>query len=352
MERRGDRVTELTVDVRTMHDVPVEVYDAGLRLVDRTLSSKSVTVDAGTHFVLAHLPDGSQLRQSIVVRADQSATTVQLEPSVSEPFEAVAADEYTAEVVGYHRDKTGAWREVLRQAVTPRVETTLSMPIELDAIGLTRPDGQLTFARIPGRRMRYFRVTLGPGRDGSTWDLAMHLANETADALLGYLNQDLLGDASVLVESPKLAAENLLWSKGEDPVAAAAGAFALLRLDDLKRLHNWTTNLANRFEWLPDGLVAQAEHLARLGKHDHAVKLLRRLPERGLPALSIGLGYATDRLRTYSANWPDDKELRSTLEELTRYAVATDFAAPVTTFTGKRPDAPVAPERERELEFR
>jgi hypothetical protein len=113
-------------------------------------------------------------------------------------------------------------------------------------------------------------------------------------------------------------------------------------VDDLERLHDWTRNLSE-FEWLPDGLVVHAEHAARAGDHKSALENLRQLPQRGLPAFSMGLGYAVDRLRTYARLMPDDEDLRERLADLTRYAVATDFSARITTFAGDRPDAPTPP---------
>jgi hypothetical protein len=35
-----------------------------------------------------------------------------------------------------------------------------------------------------------------------------------------------------------------------DPIAAAVGAYALLRFAELDRLHDWTANLYDRFPYL------------------------------------------------------------------------------------------------------
>ena len=347
-------------------NVPVEVYDRDLELIDRTLSFEGLTLDPGLYFVQAHLPDGGQVRRSVEVKDEP--VSVELEPDLSEVY--VAGPEDEAELltvapypdvepevpfehagravpfIGYHRGRDGPWTEAHRGFVDAEPDVPLEMPGGFDAVAIERPDGLLSVIRVPDAWMGAFRFYVQADANGEPVALAARLANPATDALLAYLNRDMLADAKLLVDSPELTAERLLRAKREDPIAAAAGAFALLRLNEVERLHDWTRNLANRFEWLPDGLVAWAEHLARLGKHKKAVGLLRRLPERGLPALSIGLAYANDRLRTYSAHWPEDDELRATLEELTRYSVATDFAAPVTTFSGRGPDAPEAPLRD------
>ncbi len=57
--------------------------------------------------------------------------------------------------------------------------------------------------------------------------------------------------------------ENILDDKTSSPVAAAIAAATLLRCGALDYLHDWPRNLANWFEWLPDGPVLWAETLIR-----------------------------------------------------------------------------------------
>jgi hypothetical protein len=342
----------------------VEVYDRELGLVKRTLTFQTVSVEPGAYFAIAHLPDGSHLRQSIDV-TDEPYVRVPLEGGTSTTtnheharwrdiemdgayldveIEKRPVPSSAIPVVGYVREPNGAWNDVRIDTTRTSLSGDLVVPEGLDAIAAIRPDGLQTMVRFPRGRTRYFRVVIGRAPDSHDVDLVVRVAHPTAAALLDYLNHDRIRDTELITTAPELAADLLLY-KLRDPVAAAAGAFALLRLDALERLHNWTQNLANWFEWLPDGLVARAEHLARLGDHASAAKLLAGLRARGLPVLSVGLTYATDRLRTYSAYWPDNTQLRDSLEEITRYAMATDFSAPVTTFIGHRPDAPVPLER-------
>jgi hypothetical protein len=207
----------------------------------------------------------------------------------------------------------------------------------VDAIAVG-PSGQPpVFVPIPGGHMQYFDFKLAGGRRRQP---LVRLADDVARALLAYLDRGQLDDALVFSETFALYAEESLLRKRDDPVAAAAGAFVLLRLGALERLHDWTQNLCNWFPWLPDGLVAYAEHAAQLGMHQLASELLRELPKRGVPALSLGLAMATDRLRSYTATWPENKDLRSTQMWITRYALATDFSVPITTYRGRWPDAP------------
>jgi hypothetical protein len=89
-------VTELTFSTGAMPAIPLEIYDAELALIDRSLSSESVTVAPGTYFVRVHLPNGIPVRQSVDVTTEPTVvvelvrdTTVTLRtvglPSAREP---------------------------------------------------------------------------------------------------------------------------------------------------------------------------------------------------------------------------------------------------------------------------
>ena len=61
---------------------------------------------------------------------------------------------------------------------------------------------------------------------------------------------------------------DLLYAKISDPIGAALGAYALLRLGRLDKLdehEDWVRNLADWFPALPDGAVSPPSGLARRG---------------------------------------------------------------------------------------
>ena len=89
-------------------------------------------------------------------------------------------------------------------------------------------------------------------------------------------------------DSPAVVSEDLLYGKVADPIAACVGAYTLLRLGELDRLHEWTENLKNWFDWLPDGLAIRAEHLARRGQHAQALEnLLFKTPSLFVDVLGV-----------------------------------------------------------------
>ena len=57
--------------------------------------------------------------------------------------------------------------------------------------------------------------------------------------------------------------ERVLQDKTQSPVAAMIAATFLIRCGPLDQLHDWPRNLANWFEWLPDGALLWAETLLR-----------------------------------------------------------------------------------------
>ena len=180
------------------------------------------------------------------------------------------------------------------------------------------------------------------------YSMDIHLQNTDADLLLRYWEQGLWQRAAGVADSTAISAETLLNGKRRHPIAAAVGAYALLRLSELDRLHDWTENLMKWFEWLPDGLAIRGEHLARLGRHKEALRVLCEMPKRGLPYFSDGLSYAIDRLRLYlSADGESLKsenldKARHTLALLEHFAAVTDFRKPLLTYTGIDPAKPDA----------
>lgn len=360
-------MTQLLFDLPGDLDLPVEVYDQCQRLVGRTLSSGTVAVDLGRYFIEIRLPDGSRRQRTIEVDSEgeqevflgpaESTTHLTVPSSGMTPSESLDIEEQalirdmagawaeTAEetprawLEGFRWSSLGGWRVTARRPVYSWDPTSIKLVDEgLGALGLQRPDGHRTLIPIPGEHSELLRFELH--EEGEDLRLRARLASEPGQALLNFLNLDLIGDAELLSHSRALQGEYLLREKAADPLAATAGAVALLRMNELDRLHNWTANLADWFPWLPDGTAVRAEHLALAGNHDEAVGLLRGLRAKGLPVLSAVLGFATDRIRTYSAYWPDDGELRHTLELLTSYSLATDFSHSVTTFSGRDPDSP------------
>lgn len=242
------------------------------------------------------------------------------------------------------------------QIRSPAVPLAISLPG--DASETTHPI--ICQLQIAGRPALNVLIPMPPGgppptitlitseTDPSTYRVGIRLYHATADLLTRYLTRGMFQEATESLTSDSMKAERLLEEKGHDPIAAAVGAYTILRAGDLSRLHEWTTNLMERFQWLPDGATICGEHLARLGKHKEAFSAFMQLQTRGLPFFADGLSYTIDRLRLYietssrsnSFSAIDLESGKSLLARLNSFATFTDFNRPLLTYTGSDPSSP------------
>ena len=192
-------------------------------------------------------------------------------------------------------------------------------------------------------------ITLVPeAPKASTYHVGIRLPHTTADLLTRYLRRDMFEEAGETVTSDSMSGEQLLRAKRSDPMAAVVGAYTLLRIGDLERLHEWTKNLMNWFDWLPDGAAIRGEHLARSGEHFGACQAFLKLSARGLPFFTEGLSYALERLRIYTQNNTRPNKLSSDdvmsaerlLNRLRAFAPYIDFDCTYVTYTGQDPSSP------------
>ncbi len=363
---------------------PVEVRRPNMLLVARTVCSESIELEPGSYIVTTTLPGGISLLSEVEVK-DGSDTTIHLAPDPSVPTAASPYDwRGVANGVGTvgpsdepdpispdlppppaptplpRLEKVrllsgntlqGEWRAstptdwTLTEESAGRLQCQVYGNNAPEVAQLLQPYQPALNVALPawgGDACLLSLIRLPSG----IFTLEVQVANEDAEVLLRYRAHGYLTQAATMANSASLTAERLLMRKQADPIAATVGAYALLRFNELDRLHDWTENLKNHFTWLPDALVLRAEHLARLGEHAQALELLLELPERGLPYFSDGLSYAVDRLRLYLGSGSKQLEPTQTaqiaplLEALQRVASVTDFQKPVLTFTGLDPARP------------
>ena len=348
-------------------DLPVEIRRQNLSLVARTLLSRTIELDPGRYHVTATLPSGEQLYQAVEVGATEITVTLSPYPDEHTGPELPEASIFLrkrrrskavthwAQSPSPLIDGTGRLRtrsklrrfegNVLRGPIEAVEFTAPANPYASQVVQLVQPPLSPLNVRLPTSPDSSAEVSLEKDNLGIL-DLDVRLGSPDADVLLKYLDYGELQLAATTAMSPCLQAERLLGDKERDPIAAATGAYALLRVGDLERLHDWTRNLMNWFEWLPDGLVIYAEHLARLGEHQASCRLLLDLPQRGLPIFTDGFSFAIDRLRLYtqSVSLPreDRTEAAAVLDRLQPFAAHADFEAPFVTFTGLDPMRPSA----------
>jgi hypothetical protein len=359
--------------------LPVEVRKPNFALVAQTLTTQSVDLEPGTYYVTAKLPAGQKLfNQVTVVEGKPETVSLTPEPEDESPHEWLEVETYITGQQTTSPSSTGSLEGLGAQDVAAKLRA-FSGNILLGNAQSRHDEGWLVPLPAPSQGMAKFNVFAGDGRfvqllqpkvptlnvalpicisppkgcqlvltqqsDGLL-SVEVHLEHTAADTLLRYFQRGFLEQAVAMSTSDALQAEQLLYEKSSHPFAAAVGAYALLRLGDLDRLHNWTENLNNRFMWLPDGAAIRGEHLARLGTHEKALPFFLELPSRGLPFFSDGLSYAINRLRLYTTVDDPGIELetryqaQSVLKQLQRFASHTDFRKPLLTFSGVDPHNP------------
>jgi hypothetical protein len=165
---------------------------------------------------------------------------------------------------------------------------------------LVQPDGRVQNLTLPvssatGLHLVASREPAGDVR------LDAYLTNSIANMLLQYTGAGLSTTAALATSATAVNAEKLLMQKMADPIGAAIGGYAILRLGSIEQLHDWTSHLRASFSWLPDGSAICGEHLARLGRFEEAFDAFAEVPQRGLPLFSDGLFYTIERMKLYAS---------------------------------------------------
>jgi hypothetical protein len=383
-------------------ELPIEVRRPNAALITTALSSETLDLPVGEYYATTRLPGGQRLVTpfTLTESAEQTPQPVVLapDPEDASPHEweevthflgrsaaarqaaspsSAGPDQRYAAADSDSSDAATAWPApqlcVYSGNVIRRTHVLESAPAVLGH-GRADPGRLAQFDVPPGRELLVAQL-VQPG--GPVQNIALprspevgvslvvslipagdhrieaRLANHTADMLLQYSGYGAATTATIAGRSWAVDGEQLLRAKSADPIAAAVGAYAILRVGDVTRLHDWTANLLEWFGWLPDGAAIYGEHLARMGRHADAVDAFAQIPARGLPFFSDGLFYAVERLRLYSnRKWKNAGRLdvslaRSVLDELEPFAPLMRRQRPVSTYPGldvSEPDSASAPQ--------
>ena len=125
-------------------------------------------------------------------------------------------------------------------------------------------------------------------------------------------------------------AEQLLQGKMADPIGAIIGGYALLKLHELDRMHDWPDNLANWFETLPDGAVIAGAVAARRGDDEAAGNWFKKAMERGIPIFSEGLSLLAAETSALM-HTTDASDIADAARQAAALAPLADFSALCTT---------------------
>ncbi|MGW7079803.1 hypothetical protein [Streptomyces sp. NPDC054866] len=166
-------------------------------------------------------------------------------------------------------------------------------------------------------------VNLRQSPTGSAASVAVR--DPAVGAGLAYMAQGALDMAAQLFTD----VEAMLYSKFQNPLAAAAGAYVLIGTDHSTGetyWDPWLVRLADSFPWLSDGAILRAVRLLRRASPDRegARKGLIEAFDRGIPFYTLGLVWLVEGLSAF----PDDPECVERLDQARRLSWLADMREP------------------------
>ena len=173
--------------------------------------------------------------------------------------------------------------------------------------------------------------------------VAISVADRILGSVIGYLSTGALPNAATIVKKePRGEAKQMLYYKIYNPLAAAAGTYALLITEDSDEpnyWHDWVRNLMNWFPWLPDGAIQHAwvklRHQQDENDRLEARESLLEGYRRGLPFYSRGVKLLLDGLTLFAndaiAAEKQDEEVEEALRTVRKLALRTSMRQPFTT---------------------
>jgi hypothetical protein len=320
-----------TSDKRWSGSFPVEVRDIKTQVLRaRGVSGSTLGIPPGTYFVTATLPDGQEIASEDPVSVGTGMNVEVVLPSAALRFPeslrptntiSAAVKDYIRPLTEYFSAqqaavlrgnwltaKFGASSAAFKREATSRTSLEFAFS-DLPAIFEISLERAATANGDNVRACDYFALPVEKsGKTAISWaiDQKSRLPMLTYDFNDGALNSfcDFIQNGQtvearvlsrVLLQSEQLSAESSVR-----PLRAALGAYVLLRANEVDNLDPLTASLVESSGAVPDVLAVRMEYLARMGKHDEAIKTLLQIPEVGAPAFRSGFGYVADRAKLYS----------------------------------------------------
>lgn len=266
-------------------NVPIEVRDSSMRLVQRSSSGRQLELPAGLYQVSAVLEDGRR-HSALVQIKEGEQTPVELAPEPGVEAARSRAATSGSGLPGYERPR---YTRGTVAAFEAGIEAEPAVAAEfLEAQGArlqrqTRSSWLFTcdphIEAVPTARFQIgdhrveISLPISPAGSTPSGACAVRIDGTRADAWISpertvaNAMQNMLA-AGYLLQAAHVAGDavELLRGKYEDPAGAALGALILHKAGRLQRWQGWVENLARDFGWLPDGKVLLADLLF----HDEA----------------------------------------------------------------------------------
>lgn len=359
--------------------LPVKVLDAGGTIIGDALASLqrpaefSLPDEFQTVFVRLTWPSGRTETQRVgllanataevtfsdarIARNEWSAWAVPLlNPKTSrlstERAAGASIEAYLRVWLRIWQFERGSWRPT---QIAPRMqyksEVARQVDLDLEAkphlLQVGGSNVPWRFVALPGSGPCRVLLTPNESKDPRADPLKIVVTSFRTDAetLLEFLARDAVRAANTMANSAQMAF-SLFEEKFEDPIAAVAGAYYLLRIEDWERVPiGWWQNLSRNFPWIPDTAIVHCVRLLRAGLESdsargEAIDLFKACLELGWPVYEEGLlllQEAGSLLRHVADR--RDAEYFARVESL---ATARTWAGASLSFYGKEPSKPSA----------
>jgi hypothetical protein len=294
-------------------DLPVEVRRADAALVARKRSSDFVELGPGRYTVRAWLPGGEELFGKIVIPSQKAAPLeVDLTPDEAGPAPSPPARSGLPKDgdCALFRGDLLAGPPLGDKAQIGLQDGRLSFGAESDPLGPctfwygeSAPRKRDAFWPVPDAARQYATFQVVEDRI----PLEPRLRHPQAELVLGYLRRGAHAEAEVSAGSPLIPARVMVKDKRGDPLAAAMGAYLLLRHRALTAADlDWAGRFCEYNPNLPDAYCIYAELLSAHGAHAKAFDALAfGLSNKGLPFFTDGLTLAASHLARYLRAAPE-----------------------------------------------
>ncbi len=166
-----------------------------------------------------------------------------------------------------------------------------------------------------------------------------------AEAILEFLRAGRLGAVATMLDPGSELAHQLLRKKVEDPIAATAAAYYLLRKRDWERLPaDWLDNLVNWFEDIPDARLIRAASRIERGMEIYdaarlAVNTLSHVFDHGIPWFAEATWLLGDLLAV--AEKSEEPLQPQTVRSLRKMLASARPVGVTFGFAGNAPDRPM-----------
>ncbi|EJE48777.1 hypothetical protein PMI14_06778 [Acidovorax sp. CF316] len=202
------------------------------------------------------------------------------------------------------------------------------------------------FVALPGDGRVRVLLTPRDSRDKRADDLKVVVTSfrASAETLLEFMSRDAMRSVNTLADSASFA-RHLISEKFEDPVAAVAGAYYLLRVNQLERVPLWWfENLSSHFSWLPDAAIVHCARLLREGSsvntdHFNPETLFAESLARGWPIYAEGIGLLQEAASLLGGT---SKLPSSLFQQVQALDAAKAWAGAIASFYGRHPSNPEA----------